>query len=811
MLQIALLLFVLLFIKYQSVFSFSYTVTSCNNRRIQGTHTEEERSKSFSWLRHLSSKEDVESLWFEDDDEHDYYDNYDNYKGVTAVGIGLEAEQQITQSKQPSKLIEGKRRTVGVGRMGYNRTTLQRANFDPRRYFELNDEVVYSIRIQILRDYYNSHGDLNVPFRYTAENVTDYDSKGRINGSYQIFLGKWLTTLRRKYKSNPSSIPQVYKQQLDELGMNWEGVGSGRRPTKFRQRCDELRQFVEDHGHDKVPSYGETKSLGIWVDRIRAETRNFLNGSRSSLTPERLELLKTVGFTVEQNENTIYLQSKFDETWNYGLEQWKRYKGVLDEGQANFLSRLTEAGVFCWYNEQQIQFSMLEQQIHLCNRPLKTLLTPRRLDILCSEGFDYQADFIPIPWEGLCSLSFDCKKMFKALKMHKKQFGVAEITLDQVLAAPDKNEAMNLFNFQQRLRWEKTHSNLMNNFTKIDWILNDDSFDLSDRLESMGFLWYEEVPSSSTANVLRTEYEWWEMFHDLIRYKEANGDFNLEPHRPWYSEDLQDWLDEQNVALGRLINHQSTDATTSMSELHYTLLTAIGYNSQSNLHSTPTVMRGGKSCVLSLDTDVRNAVQGLPNDLVDSISMSRLKEGVEKTEQLAWLVRYEAIRRIGPSNLSDAQIDDQLKQRLILWVRNQRKQYQNYIQGSKTTLTTRRIDMLNDINFDWKYNEIHEEENWNEMKSALLDFKTRHGHCFVPLVYTKNRKLGEWVHLQRQIYQAKQRGDAMRHLDLTCKYNQKELIHLGLDLTMDNLSYGQLAFNLVSMMSTIIYNDETTT
>lgn len=182
---------------------------------------------------------------------------------------------------------------------------------------------------------------------------------------------------------------------------------------------------------------------------------------------------------------------------------------------------------------------------------------------------------------------------------------------------------------------------------------------------------------------------------------------------------------------------------------------------------------------------------------MDSITISRLNEGVDKTEQLAWLVRYEALRRIGPSHLSDAPVDDQLRQRLLMWVRNQRKQYRNYIEGKKTTLTTRRVDMLNEINFEWNHKEIYEEDNWNEMKSALEDFKTRHGHCFIPLAYHKNRKLGEWVHFQRQIYQAKQRGDTSNLPDLICKYNQKDLIHLGLDLTMDNLSYGQIAFDLL--------------
>lgn len=790
------LFLVLVILKLQRLFAFTHSVISwCNSERIQTTS-----------FRYFSSKEDVESLWFNEEKIEDDDENYKGLNNGNRIELGG-VQQPKTKPNQPSKLIERKRRTVGVGRMGYNTTTLQRADFDPCTYFELNDEVVYSIRLELLRDYYNTHGDLNVPFRYSV-NVTDYDSKGRVNGSYLIFLGKWLNTLRRKYKNDPSKIPQIYKKQLDELGMNWEGVGAGRRPTKFRQRCEELRIFVEDHGHDRVPSYGPTKSLGIWVDRIRVETRKFLNGNESSMTQERFEMLKNVGFSVEQNESILYLQNKFDKAWNSGLEQWKQYKEAVDEGQGNTLSKLIDAGIFRWYTEQQIQFRILDARVTLNNRVLKTMLTKRRLDILSREGFDDQDDFIAIPWEGLSSLSFDSRKMLDALKLHKKQFGSAEVTLEQVIAASDQKEAMNLFNFQQRLRWEKMHSSLMHNFTKIDWILNEDMFDISRELEILGFLWSNEAPGSSVAHVLRTEYEWWEMFHDLIRYKETNGDFHLEPHRPWYSKDLQDWLDEQHVSLGRLMNDESIDTKSSMSEVHYTLLVAIGYSCQSNFHSTVSRIPSRKTSVLSLDIDVVHAAQELSDDLADSIAISRLTEGVDKTEQLAWLVRYEALRRIGISNLGHAPIDNQLRQRLLLWIRNQRKQYRNYIEGRKNTLTTRRIDMLNDINFDWKYKEIHDKDTWSEMKSALLQFKTRHGHCFVPLVYPENRKLGEWVHLQRQIYQAKQRGDNIIFPDLISKQNQKELIHLGLDLTMDNLSYGQMAFDMVRLMNSTVSNVE---
>eukprot|EP00957_Ditylum_brightwellii_P166162 12650162-Ditylum_brightwellii.AAC.1 len=43
---------------------------------------------------------------------------------------------------------------------------------------------------------------------------------------------------------------------------------------------------------------------------------------------------------------------------------------------------------------------------------------------------------------------------------------------------------------------------------------------------------------------------------------------------------------------------------------------------------------------------------------------------------------------------------------------------------------------------------------------SLRRYKERHGNCYVPLAYTSDRKLGQWVHEVRRIYQADTGNDS---------------------------------------------------
>ena len=61
-------------------------------------------------------------------------------------------------------------------------------------------------------------------------------------------------------------------------------------------------------------------------------------------------------------------------------------------------------------------------------------------------------------------------------------------------------------------------------------------------------------------------------------------------------------------------------------------------------------------------------------------------------------------------------------------------------------MTMKKIEMLENIGFQWSPTSIR----WNDMFDELKLYKAGNGDCNVPRFFKKNPKLGMWVHYQRQ-------------------------------------------------------------
>lgn len=81
---------------------------------------------------------------------------------------------------------------------------------------------------------------------------------------------------------------------------------------------------------------------------------------------------------------------------------------------------------------------------------------------------------------------------------------------------------------------------------------------------------------------------------------------------------------------------------------------------------------------------------------------------------------------------------------LVSWIERQR------LARKKKLLAADRERKLNDINFIWSFTG-RKENRWQQMFRLLLDFKKRHGHCLVPVLYKENKTLGAWVVTQRNL------------------------------------------------------------
>jgi hypothetical protein len=95
---------------------------------------------------------------------------------------------------------------------------------------------------------------------------------------------------------------------------------------------------------------------------------------------------------------------------------------------------------------------------------------------------------------------------------------------------------------------------------------------------------------------------------------------------------------------------------------------------------------------------------------------------------------------------------------LGIWVNKMRMERKKWDTGSeRTSLTERKIELLESIDFIWAQN--HKGEiGWERRFQEIRKFKRRHGHCNVPTKSAENRALGRWVSTQRTMYKNYMKG-----------------------------------------------------
>ena len=146
-------------------------------------------------------------------------------------------------------------------------------------------------------------------------------------------------------------------------------------------------------------------------------------------------------------------------------------------------------------------------------------------------------------------------------------------------------------------------------------------------------------------------------------------------------------------------------------------------------------------------------------------------KGKRVTDYEKWLNMYFKLffyyQQHNTTIVSDS--DGQVSSRLLNWTEEQRSLYRERIneeQGTihssgntedstdKTsgndvnTLTQHRIDLLNEIYFDWNY--CHTDKTWDDMFNELVEYKENFNSTLIST--SINKRLGEWTNSQRDKY-----------------------------------------------------------
>ena len=161
-------------------------------------------------------------------------------------------------------------------------------------------ESAWDTGYQAALDYYNDHGNLNVPTGYVTSD------------GYK--LGAWLADRREKGKEKHSEKQQ---QELDALGMVWV------KPDSWEVRYALAKQYYDEHGDLNIPP--KYKADGIWLAKWLNEQRQMYIGNRGekSLTAEQISRLEHIGM-VWENRNQLAKneawQNQFSGVYAFYLE-----------------------------------------------------------------------------------------------------------------------------------------------------------------------------------------------------------------------------------------------------------------------------------------------------------------------------------------------------------------------------------------------------------------------------------------------------------------------------------------------------------
>lgn len=326
-------------------------------------------------------------------------------------------------------------------------------------------------------------------------------------------------------------------------------------------------------------------------------------------------------------------------------------------------------------------------------RNQKTNLSSERLKRLNEIGFDW--DPHSTQWE----------EMFSKLEIFKKSNGHCNVPIS--LREPPR---LGTWVSVQRLR------------------KSDLSIDRRERLDALGFNWDP------------IESKWEEMFSALLAFKKKEGHCNV-PQK--YSKPLRlgSWvntlrLQKSTLSRDRLkrlnalgfdwnpINsrwEEMFDALVKFKKLEGHCNVPVSYTKNSRLGRWVSIQRSRKS---KLSLDQRGRLNKLGFDWSPAHS--------HWEEMFSALVSYK--KRTG-----DCDVPAQYSKvkGLGAWVSN--------LRSTRAHLSRGQRKRLNEIGFDWD----PLSSRWEEMFSDLVVFKKEHGHCNVPVNYSKNHRLSSWVTVQR--------------------------------------------------------------
>ena len=184
---------------------------------------------------------------------------------------------------------------------------------------------------------------------------------------------------------------------------NNSSSSNNNKQVTWDQRLQDLKAYREVHGHCNVPQrWKEDKGLGVWIKTQRSNYRRLKEGKPTSLCPDRIHALTSLGFEWELGGHYEVI------AWEDRLEDLKEFKKV--HGHCNVPQRWKEnRGLGVWIKTQRSYYRKFKQGMS------SSSLTADRVQALSDLGFEWEI--------GKISEDSTWMQKLEALKKFKQKHG----------------------------------------------------------------------------------------------------------------------------------------------------------------------------------------------------------------------------------------------------------------------------------------------------------------------------------------------------------------------------------------------------
>lgn len=485
-----------------------------------------------------------------------------------------------------------------------------------------------------------------------------------------VNLGVWVKHQRRNYKeSNNAVMTPARIEKLNSIGFIWDTRTNG--DTVYNMtwlhRYEQLKEFHHKHGHFLIPTKNKSlKELATWVKTQRVLYKQWRDKSNVTYTgsfgEERIHLMNAIGFDWEGLKS---LDLQRNVTWWNRFEELKCFREIhghldLDDASHSFAlsnpQNLTWNGnvkkLRHWMNTQRTSY----RKFHTNGE--STSMNLERIKALSSIGF---------VWNKRTS---DWDTMYKRLLSYKAKYGTCDVHLIKTVHDSDHIDWKHItelgkWTWSQRITYkmyingEWLHNDIkecMIKLEKIDFMTQattdgeNDSFD--------GHLYLNALPIKNASSKSERKFLWNSKFAALEAFYNTHG-HTMVP-RNYYDQDLVQWIFQQRRRMA---------------------------NIQMKLDQ--------KRSISPMDVEHRRRLMAL--DFVTNAHDYKFEISVKK------LAEFRSIH--GHTRVTEKQ-----DHYLHCFVRRQRELYKALENPSiRNSLSPKRMQMLNDIDFVWRVQETNQE------------------------------------------------------------------------------------------------------